>query len=159
MWTNADRRRFDAHVWHEPRSCGTKCAMKTLIHALALPALLLFIAPSCFISRSTANEPLQAQRMNTLTPGTSTATDVANTLGAPNEVVQLGKRMAWRYDFTNAKQAGFSIIILTFVNSDARADRAWFFFDESSVLQYAGRTLQADHATYAMPWQNVHERD
>lgn len=124
---------------------------------LLLP--VLFLAPSCFISRSTANEPLPAQRMDTLVPGKSTATDVANTLGAPNEVVQLGKRMAWRYDFTNAKQAGFSIIILTFVNSDARADRAWFFFDENSVLQYAGRTLQADHAEYAMPWHHVRYED
>jgi hypothetical protein len=130
--------------------------MKTILHALAMPALLLFLAPSCFISRGTTNEPLQAQRMDTLTPGKSTATDVANTLGAPNEVVQLGKRMAWRYDFTNAKQEGFSIIILTFVNSDARADRAWFFFDENSLLQYAGRTLQAENAQYAMPWQDVH---
>jgi hypothetical protein len=67
--------------------------------------------------------------------------------------------MAWRYDFSIAKQAGFSIIVLTFINSDARADRAWFFFDENSVLQYSGRTLQAEHARYAMPWQKVRYED
>jgi hypothetical protein len=116
---------------------------------------VLLLAPSCFISRDTNNEPLSKQRMETLKPGESTATDVANTLGAPNEVVQLGKRMAWRYDFTNAKTAGFSIIVLTFINSDARADRAWFFFDENSVLQYAGRTLQAEGSEYSMPWQDM----
>ena len=122
-------------------------------------ALLLVIPAfsSCFISRRTANEPLQQKRMETLQAGTSTATEVAATLGAPNEVVQLGKRMAWRYDFTNAKMAGFSILILTFINEDARADRAWFFFDENSVLQYAGRTLEADRAGYSMPWQNIHD--
>ena len=129
--------------------------MKTILRALALSAPITLLLPSCFISRSTGNEPLQPASMDTLKPGTSTATDVANALGAPSEVVQLGKRMAWRYDFTTTKQAGFSIIILTFVNNDARADRAWFFFDEQSVLQYAGRTLQADHTEYSMPWQHL----
>jgi hypothetical protein len=128
--------------------------MKTLVILL-----LLVLAPSCFISRNTANEPLSAQRLDKLQPGTSTAGDVADTLGAPNEVVQLGKRMAWRYDFTQVKAAGFSIIVLTFLNSDTRADRAWLFFDENSVLQYAGRSLQADHAEYAMPWSRVRRGD
>ncbi len=135
-----------------------ECGMKTIPRLAALLAALL-LAPSCFISRDTINEPLSKQRMETLKPGTSTATEVANTLGAPNEVVQLGKRMAWRYDFTTAKTGGFSIIVLTFINTDARADRAWFFFDESSVLQYAGRTLQAEGAEYAMPWYDLEYQD
>jgi hypothetical protein len=128
--------------------------MKTLPFLLCLSVLA---TPSCFMSRNTSNEPLQQKRMDTLKPGVSKASDVADTLGAPNEVVQLGKRMAWRYDFTAAKTAGFTILIVTFVNQDARADRAWLFFDENSVLQYAGRTLEAEHAEYAMPWQDVHD--
>jgi hypothetical protein len=129
--------------------------MKTILRALAFSASISALLPACFISRSTGNEPLRAHDMSTLVPGKSTATEVANALGAPNEVVQLGKRMAWRYDFTTAKQAGFSIIILTFVNNDARADRAWFFFDENSLLEYAGSTFQADHTEYSMPWQHL----
>ena len=46
---------------------------------------------------------------------------------------------------------------MTLVNQDTRADRAWLFFDEAGVLQYAGRTLQAENAEYAMPWQDIHE--
>jgi hypothetical protein len=133
--------------------------MRYEVRMKALTLTLLLVVPtftSCFISRNTANEPLQAQRMSALQPGKSTASEVAATLGAPNEVVQLGKRMAWRYDFTAAKMAGFTIIILTFVNEDARADRAWLFFDENSVLQYSGCTLEADRVEYAMPWQEVH---
>jgi hypothetical protein len=137
--------------------------MKTIANRalanFAGPLVALLLTPSCFISRDTINEPLSKQRMETLKPGASTATDVANTLGAPNEVVQLGKRMAWRYDFTTAKTGGFSIIVLTFINTDARADRAWFFFDENSVLQYAGRTLQAEGAEYAMPWYDLEYGD
>lgn len=126
----------------------------------AFPVLVALAIPlfsSCFIARNTANEPLQAGRMDVLRPGASTAGEVAATLGAPNEVVQLGKRMAWRYDFTAAKTAGFSIILLTLINEDARSDRAWLFFDENSVLSYTGRTLEANNAEYAMPWQDVHD--
>jgi hypothetical protein len=126
----------------------------------SLTLTLLLVAPaftSCFISRRTTNAPLQASRMDVLQPGKSTASEVAVTLGAPNEVVQLGKRMAWRYDFTAAKTTGFTIIILTLLNEDARADRAWLFFDENSVLQYSSRTLEADRVEYAMPWQELND--
>lgn len=138
--------------------CSMNSIAKLTAKLLVLLAALLLV-PSCFISRDTSNEPLSKPRMETLKPGASTATDVANTLGAPNEVVQLGKRMAWRYDFTAAKTGGFSIIILTFINSDARADRAWFFFDENSVLQYTGQTFQAEGAEYAMPWYDLEYKD
>jgi hypothetical protein len=126
----------------------------------ALTISLLFVLPafpSCFLSRNTTNVPLQSKRLDVLQPGTSTAAEVAATLGAPNEVVQLGKRMAWRYDFTAAKRTGFTIIVLTLLNEDARSDRAWLFFDENSVLQYSSRTLDADGVQYAMPWQDLED--
>lgn len=131
---------------------GGMKALPSLVLCLVLPSL-----PACFISRNTANEPLQQKRMEVLRPGASTASEVALALGAPNEVVQLGRRMAWRYDFTAAKTAGFSILVLTFINEDARSDRAWLFFDENSVLEYQSSTLEAEHAEYAMPWQDVHD--
>src|SRR5213082_1348485 len=104
------------------------------MHKLLPFAFAALLLPSCLLSRSTANEPLHRDKIDALKPGTSTATDVANTLGAPTEVVQLGTRMAWRYDFTIDKVAGFSIIVLSFINSDTRADRAWLFFDANNVL-------------------------
>jgi outer membrane protein assembly factor BamE (lipoprotein component of BamABCDE complex) len=126
------------------------------MHKLLPFVLVVLLLPSCLLSRATGNEPLHPTKIDTLKPGSSTAADVANLLGAPTEVVQLGTRMAWRYDFTTAKVAGFSIIILTFLNSDTRADRAWLFFDANNVLLFASKTLEADDASYAMPWQSVH---
>jgi hypothetical protein len=70
-------------------------------------------------------------------PGETTAKDVVEALGAPNEVVQLGTRSAYRYDFTVEKTAGFTLIIITFLNDDTRADRAWLFFDKDDVLTHA----------------------
>ena len=128
------------------------CPMNRALPILAL--LLAVLAPGCFISRSTINEPMQRAALGGLVPGQSTAKDVVAALGAPSEVVQLGNRSAYRYEFATTKTAGFSIIILTFVNDDACSDRIWFFFDSKDVLTHAGSTFQAGDTRFEMPWQD-----
>ena len=117
---------------------------------------LLFTLNSCFLSRSTVNQPLEPSLFAKLDPGKSTARDVVLLLGAPNEVVQLGGRSAYRYDFTNLKRSGFTLIVVSFLNEDTRADRAWLFFDAHDVLTHVGTTFEGRHAHYAMPWQDIH---
>jgi len=121
-------------------------------HVVAAAAALLLTG--CFMSRDRINEPLVKQQIDALQVGTSTATDVAKSLGAPSEVVQLGKRSAWRYDFTTQKTAGLTLIVVTFLNTDRRSDRCWLFFDEADVLRHVGTTLDADDTRYTMPWQD-----
>lgn len=134
-----------------PARIGYETGMRHLFVAVLAAALL----SGCFISRERANEPLQKARIDSLVPGKSTATDVVEALGAPTEVVQLGKRSAWRYDFTAKKTSGFTLIVITFVNTDARSDRCWLFFDDADVLRHVGTTLDAEDTQYAMPWQDV----
>ena len=122
----------------------------------ALLAASLCFAPACFIARDTINEPLIQRQMAELVPGTSTAKDVTQKLGAPHEVVQLGARTAYRYDYTATKRAGFSIIVVSFLNQDTRQDRVWLFFDAKDVLTHVGTTLDAKDAAYAMPWMEIH---
>jgi len=107
-----------------------------------LAALLLLGLSSCFISRTTTNVPLQRSRLDELRPGTTTAKEVVELLGAPNEVVQLGSR--------------FTIIIVSFLNEDARTDRAWLFFNKDEILTHVGGTFEGNQAQYAMPWQDIH---
>ena len=121
-----------------------------------LAALLLLGLSSCFISRSTTNVPRQRSRLDELRPGTTTAKEVVELLGAPNEVVQLGSRSAYRYDFGIMKRAGFTIIIVSFLNEDARTDRAWLFFNKDEILTHVGSTFEGNQAQYAMPWQEIH---
>jgi hypothetical protein len=127
-----------------------------LRHLPVLPALLALLAPGCLIARTTINEPLRSAQFAAFVPGKTTAREVVEKLGAPSEVVQLGSRTAYRYDFTVDKRAAFSVIVLSFLNEDTCADRAWFFFDAKDVLTHAGTTLQAGDARYSMPWQSAH---
>jgi outer membrane protein assembly factor BamE (lipoprotein component of BamABCDE complex) len=123
----------------------------------ALLALLLFLAPACAVARSTENEPLAPERLAKLTPGTSTAKDVVALLGAPADVVQLGKRSAYLYRYTATKRTGLWLVVVGLYNADTRSDRAWVFFDENQVLTHAGTTLAGDEVEYALPFEDVHD--
>ncbi|HEX6884572.1 MAG TPA: hypothetical protein VF530_14440 [Planctomycetota bacterium] len=122
-----------------------------------LLALLLTLAPACALTRSTDNRPLARESLAALEPGRTTAREVVERLGAPVEVVQLGKRSAYRYQFSQTKRAVLFLVVLAFQNEDARADRAWLFFDEEQVLTHVGITLEGDQPEYAMPWEELHE--
>jgi hypothetical protein len=122
-----------------------------------LLALLLSSTPACILARSSENVPLSPAELGALQPGVTTAREVVERLGAPVDIVQLGKRSAYRYQFTREKRAGVFLLVLGLYNTDLRSDRAWVFFDEQQVLTHVGVTLQGNDAKYAMPWQELHE--
>ena len=128
--------------------------MRTLLVALCLA----LGCASCFLARDSTNEPLSSRDLSKFVVGQSTAQDVAAAMGAPNEVVQLGRRSAWRYDHSHGKVAGLTLFVVTFVNRDTRTDRVWFFFDEQDRLSHLGSSFEAEDAGWAMPWQDLSER-
>ena len=113
--------------------------------------------PGCFWSRAFVNEPLDANVVAALRPGTTTAAEVTKMLGAPSRIVPLGRRSAYLYEGTQSKTAWFSLIIVSFANTDARSDRVWVFFDENDVLSHVGSSLASHRASYAMPWMSLHD--
>ena len=127
-----------------------------LFHALALLACT-FSLPSCFVARTAVNEPLDIAAVRSLVPGETTAKEAVERLGAPSDVVQLGKRFAYRYDHTINKRAGLFLIVIALFNEDARQDRTWLFFDEKSVLTHVGSTFSSHRPQYAVPWEDIHE--
>lgn len=122
-----------------------------------LPLLLLL--PACGFARQATNEPLDAPTVRAFVPGKTTAREVVERLGAPTDVVQLGKRSAYRYDATVQKTAILFLLLINFANQDARSDRVWVFFDEHDVLTHCGSTFGTHRTQYAMPWEDVHEAD
>ncbi len=123
---------------------------------VALPVLLL---AACALGRQDQNEPLDAAAIRTLQPGVTTARDVVERLGAPTEVVQLGRRSAYRYDTTTTKAALLFLVVLNFGKVDTRSDRLWVFFDENDLLTHFGASFGTHRTQYAMPWEDVHEAE
>lgn len=122
-------------------------------------ASLLSLPASCVIARQDVNEPIDASLLSRLCPGTTTAHEAAAALGAPTEVVQLGRRVAWRYDATTTKSAGLFLLLINFAAQDTRSDRLWLFFDEREVLTHFGRSFGVHRTQYALPWEDVHEAE
>ena len=122
-----------------------------------LAAVLLSFVSACAFSRQDTNEPVEVAVVRGLVPGKTTAKEVVDTLGAPTDVVQLGKRTAYRYDATSSKGTTWIMIFANFGNKDTRSDRVWVFFDDKDVLTHYGASFATHRNQYAMPWEDIHE--
>jgi hypothetical protein len=72
-------------------------------------------------------------------------------MGAPAEVVQLGRRTAWRYEYKVEKQAAVLVLVLGLRGMDIQSDRVWVFFDEEQKLTHVGSSFASEQASYALP--------
>ena len=122
-----------------------------LAATITLTTLLWGMSAGCFFSRSQSNPVLDPATVAQIVPGTSTAADVTGLLGAPNEVVQLGRRSAWRYEHLVEKQSALFLLILGLRGVDIQADRVWVFFDEQDNVTNVGTMFQANEAKYDIP--------
>ncbi|MEM1448405.1 MAG: outer membrane protein assembly factor BamE [Planctomycetota bacterium] len=116
-----------------------------------LAGLLSFTTSGCFLSRSRDNPVLDRQDVEAIVPGVSTQEHVTQLLGAPNEVVQLGRRSAWRFEHTVQKQTALFLVILSLRGVDTQSDRIWVFFDEEGTVTTVGSMFLAKTAEYDLP--------
>jgi hypothetical protein len=119
--------------------------------------LLCSLFTACVFGRQDTNDPFDAVTIRGLVPGTTTAREVVERLGAPSDVVQLAKRTAYRYDATSTKSTFLALLVVNFGNQDTRSDRLWLFFDEHDVLTHYGASFGTHRTQYALPWEDVHE--
>ncbi|MDA8592890.1 outer membrane protein assembly factor BamE [Planctomycetota bacterium] len=121
------------------------------LRRLAPLLLAVSILPGCFFSRSRTNPELSPELASQIIPQQSTAADVTELLGAPNEVVQLGLRTAWRYEHTVEKQSAAFLVLLGLRGVDTQSDRVWVFFDADGNVTNIGTQFQASEAEYDVP--------
>jgi hypothetical protein len=120
---------------------------------------LVLLACGCAIARTAENEPLDPALIAQLEPGKTTALETVALMGAPVDVVQLGRRSAYLYRHSREKSTGVVLILFNMLNQDRREDRLWVFFDEAGTLTHFGSTLEADRTQVATPFKNLYEKD
>ena len=101
------------------------------------------------MNRTAVNEPIDHELVSRIKIGAS-ARQVVEIMGAPDQIVQLGRRTAYRFQFTVDKGSGSYWIVLALYNEDTRRDTVWFFFDENEVLTHVGSTYHSHRAMFAM---------
>lgn len=119
--------------------------------------VLCQVLSACAFFRNSENEPLDPALIAQLQPGKTTALEATRLFGGPSEVVELGDRSAYRYDYTLTKGTGLILIILNIATLDTRSDRLWLFFDSDQVLTHFGATFAGHRPEYAWPWSDLHD--
>lgn len=119
---------------------------------LPLPLLAaLCAAPACYVGETTIHHPFTAEQMAGIEPGVSTAQDVANRLGAPARVVELGAGSAWLYEHVVTKDAALWLLLIALRGNETHTDRIWVFFDAQGKLTHAAASFESGLAEYAIP--------
>lgn len=131
--------------------------MSQRLPLLLLLGLLACASGGCLLGRSSTNEPLEPSLLALLEPGKSTAGDVTEVLGGPSQIVELGNRTAYLYEYRVTKAASVLLLLVNMATLDSRTDRIWVFFDEDLVLTHYGATLTGHRAQYALPWNDIHD--
>ena len=132
--------------------------MKTVFLKTGLLLVLSMMHVSCFLVRTSTNEPYPPARIVRIHPGQTTSTELVKILGAPSHIVRLGKgRTAYLFEHSMTKTAGLWLGVLLFSNFDKRSDRTWVFVDENQVVSHVATTLAAERTEYSMPWEDLHD--
>jgi outer membrane protein assembly factor BamE (lipoprotein component of BamABCDE complex) len=115
--------------------------------------LLVFVLQSCAgWAKNRDYHPFDARELDKLTVGKSTVAQVTEMLGAPSNIVKLSNGNAYIYRRSLSKGTGLWLLIVSFGNYDKRYDQVVIFFDTKNIMTHYGVTLDADKATYGLPF-------
>jgi len=115
--------------------------------------LLVFFLQSCAgWAKNKDYHPFDANGLDNLTPGKSTAVQVTKVLGPPSEIVKLSNGNAYIYRRSVSKGTGIWLLIVSFGNYDKHYDRIVIFFDKRNIMTHYGITLDAHKAAYGLPF-------
>ena len=127
-----------------------------MMRSIGLLTLLLLL-PACFSTRATVNQRLVSEVAAQIGPGMPAA-EVVELLGAPTDIVQLGHRVAYLYEFEQSKMTGFLVAVVGFINTDTRSDRVWVFLGPGGTeVTHVASSFDADKARSEMPWSELDE--
>ena len=118
------------------------------MHFFSTLLLLALLCGSCVMAEMTIGQPLESSAISQLQPNHSSAQDVADLLGAPNQVVELGNKSAWLYEAQKERIAGIFLLVFGTSGQDTQFDRCWVFFDENSLLTHIASSLESGTAEY-----------
>ena len=118
------------------------------MHFFSTLLLLALLCGSCVMSEMTIGQPLESSAISQLQPNHSSAQDVADLMGAPNQIVELGNKSAWLYEAQKERLAGIFLLVFGTSGQDAQFDRCWVFFDENGLLTHIAYSLEASNAEY-----------
>ncbi len=120
---------------------------------LILALFFLFTCLGCFaFGTNKEYQPFDAEQLSAIEPGKTTAKDITDIFGAPTSIVEMSNGNAFIYQRSISKGTFIWLILLSFGNYDNQTDQVVFFFDNQDLLTHYGASLNADKASYGLPF-------
>lgn len=123
--------------------------IKKLIISIAVMGL--FFGCSIF-GKTKEYHPFDAEKIEQLSPGKTTAADVTRLFGAPAAVVKLSNGNTYIYKRVVTKGAAFWLVLVSFGNFDTKYDQLVLFFNNDDLLTHYGVSLNAEKTAYESPF-------
>lgn len=118
-----------------------------------LSLLFVFICTGCFaFGTNKEYQPFDAEQLASIQPGETTAKEITEIFGAPTRIVEMSNGNAFIYQRSISKGTFIWLILLSFGNYDNQTDQVVFFFDNQDLLTHYGVSLNADKASYGLPF-------
>ena len=114
--------------------------------------IVIFSAGCAFIAKNKEYQGFDPSGLDGLVSGQTTAAEVSKIFGAPSQVVKMSNGNAYVYERSVAKGTGFWLVLVSFGNYDMQYDRVVFFFDQDDILTHYGASLNAQEASYGLPF-------
>lgn len=120
---------------------------------LSITLLFLLTCTGCFaFGTNKEYQPFNAEQFASIQPGETTAKEITELFGAPTNIVEMSNGNAFIYQRSISKGTFIWLILLSFGNYDNQTDQVAFFFDNQDVLTHYGTSLNADKASYGLPF-------
>ena len=126
--------------------------MKSSKYAVLVLMIVIFSAGCTLISKNKEYQGFDPSGLDGLVSGQTTAAEVSRIFGAPSQVVKMSNGNAYIYKRSVAKGTGFWLVLVSFGNYDRQYDRVVFFFDQDDILTHYGASLNAQEASYGLPF-------
>ena len=126
--------------------------MQRLRFTVIVFVIFAFSSGCLVIGKNKEYQPFDSGELEKLVPGTTTAAEVSELLGAPSQVVEMSNGNAYIYKRSLAKGTALWLLVVSFGNYEKQYDQVVLFFDENDIMTHYGVSLNANKASYGFPF-------
>jgi len=132
--------------------------LRSFLATILVSSLLGLSGPGCVLSQSTNGTGISEEQVDAIVVRGSTRADVANVLGAPDEIIYSNLEhdplfeRAYKYSRRRRKTTFFTVILFSGARSDVNHDQVIVFFDDFGLVEDVAARLDMDRPRYGAPW-------
>jgi hypothetical protein len=135
-------------VWWEENELKIRYCPTVMLFVL----MLFLLGGCCILGKNIENQEIDAKKLASITINHTTASEIGELFGAPNQVIKLSNGNAYIYRHSVAKATVVWLMFVSMGNYDKQYDQIVFFFDNNNILTHYGSSFEVGEASYGLPF-------